>query len=489
MFLLLAAHSALALDAHGYELLGTSGNPHSFARVGSAYAQRSGSWDTLLGFDYAENPLAEAFPWGRESVISSLGTIYLGGGYSFGGLRVDGALPIHAMGEDQTGSFVAPGDARLGVLVPTFGEEALRPAMGVQANIWLPTGDETHHVGGLGPRASAAVVLEKELGNIGLVAMVGAEVGFPETDRNLVAGVGPMLGLGGRYHLTDAASAALEITSQSDVGGETWPVEATVSGRYRLPQGAWASVGAAAGLSEGVGAASFRAIVSVGWTYTKPDPPPPPLAVDPNLDTDGDGIRDVVDRCDDMAETFDGFADDDGCPEFDGDQDGVEFARDACPRDAIHPEQDPRYSDGCPKVAEFAGDRIVITQAIFFAEGRAELMASATPVLEAVLAVMNEHPEIAYYLVEGHTNRNGGDAFNLRLSDARAFSVMTWLGQRGMPSGRLLSKGFGEARPLVEPDDPDAGAVNRRVEFRVAAVEELPKDARRLEVPSDVREK
>jgi outer membrane protein OmpA-like peptidoglycan-associated protein len=486
MLLLLAATQAFALDAHGYELLGTSGNPHSFARVGSAYAGRSGSWDTLLGFDYAQNPLAETFPWGREAVMPSLGTIYAAGGYSFGGLRVDGALPIHAMGEDQTGSFVAPGDARVGVLVPTLGESGLRPALGVQANIWLPTGDETHHLGGLGPRASAAAVFEKEFDNVGLVAMLGAEIGLPEQDRNLVAGVGPMLGLGARYHITDAASASLEVTSQSDLGGQTWPVEATLSGRYRLPAGAWASVGAAAGLTEGVGAASFRAIVSVGWTYMKPEPPPPPPAVDPNLDTDGDGIPDVIDQCDDMAETYDGFDDEDGCPEFDGDQDGVPFERDACPRDPIHPEQDPRYSDGCPKVAEFAGDRIVITQAIFFAEGRAELMPSAMPVLEAVLGVINDHPEIAYFLVEGHTNQNGSDAFNLRLSDARAFAVMSWLGEQGVPSGRLLSKGFGESRSLVEADDPSAEAVNRRVEFRVVSVEEFPRDARRLEVPRDV---
>ncbi len=486
---LLACSTALALDAHGFELLGTSGNPHSFTRVGSAYAGRSGSWDALTGFDYAQNPLAETMPWGREPVLSSLGTLYVGGGYSFGGLRLDGALPIHAMGEDQTGSFSAPGDARLGVLVPTFGEQGLRPALGLQANVWLPTGDELHHVGGLGPRASVAAVAEKGLGNVGLVAMVGAEIGYPEQDRNLVAGIGPMVGLGARYNVSDAASAALEVTSQSDMGLGTWPVEATLSGRYRLPAGAWAALGGSAGLTDGVGAASWRAFVTVGWTYTRPEPPAPPPAVDPNLDTDGDGIPDVLDHCDDMAETYDGFDDDDGCPEFDGDADGVPFEKDECPRDPIRPEQDPRFSDGCPKVAEFAGDRIVITEAIFFAEGRAELMPSAIPVLEAVLAVVHEHPEIPYFLVEGHTNSNGSDLFNLRLSDARAFAVMTWLGQHGVPGDRLLSKGFGESRPLVPGDEPDAEAVNRRVEFKVVKIEDVPRDARRLTVPTDVRER
>ncbi len=484
--MLLLIGTAVALDAHGFELLGTSGDPFTFTRIGSAHAGRSGSWDALVGFDYADTPLAESFPWGRESVLASLGTVVLGGGYSFGGLRVDAALPFHAFGVDQTGSFSTTGDARVGVVVPAVAAKGWAPAIAVQSNLWLPTGDETHHVGNLGPSVSVAAVAEMAIGNVGLIAMLGIQGGFPEDERNVLSGSGPMIALGGHYRITDAASAALEFTSQSDLGIASLPLEATLSGRYRLPAGAWAALGGAAGINDGVGAAKYRAFVTVGWTYTEPPPPPPPPTIDPNLDTDGDGLVDIHDKCDDMAETFDGFDDGDGCPEFDGDTDGVPFERDVCPREAIHPEQDPRYSDGCPKVAEFAGDRIVITEAIFFAEGRSELMPSATPVLEAVLGVVEQHPEIPYFLVEGHTNSNGSEAFNLRLSDARAFSVMAWMGDHGVPRSRMLSKGFGEGRPLVPVTEPDAEAVNRRVEFRVLKVEDIPRDARRLDVPADV---
>ena len=476
-----------AIDAHGYQLFGTTGDPSAFPRIGSAYAGRSGSWDALMGFDYASAPLAEQFPWGRETVLESVGTVALAGGYSFGGLRIDGALPFHAFGEDQSGGFSTTGDMRLGVLVPAFKAKGLRPAFAVQGNIWAPTGDESHHLGSVGPRAGIVALAQQEFGQVGLVAMLGAEAGFPEADRNLQADIGPLLGGGVSYQASDALSGMLELTSQTDIGSITWPLEASVSGRYRLPAGAWASVGGAAGLSDGVGAAEWRAFFSLGWTYNKPAPPAMAPAIDPNLDTDGDGIRDVDDHCDDMAETVDGFDDDDGCPEFDGDADGVPFEKDECPREAIHPEQDPRYSDGCPKVAEFAGDRIVITEAIFFREARAELLPSAIPVLEAVRGVMAEHPEIPYFLVEGHTNTNGSDTYNLRLSDARAYAVMDWLVQYGVEPKRLLSKGFGEARLLVPEDHGDAEAINRRVEFRVATVEDLPVDARTLAVPEDVR--
>jgi OOP family OmpA-OmpF porin len=104
-----------------------------------------------------------------------------------------------------------------------------------------------------------------------------------------------------------------------------------------------------------------------------------------------------------------------------------------------------------------------------------------------VARVMNAHPEIPFFLVEGHTNSNGADLWNLRLSDARAFAVIQWLSAHGVDSSRLLSKGFGESRPLVPDSHPDAMAINRRVEFRIVRVEELPGDARSVRVPDDAR--
>jgi outer membrane protein OmpA-like peptidoglycan-associated protein len=210
-------------------------------------------------------------------------------------------------------------------------------------------------------------------------------------------------------------------------------------------------------------------------------------ALSATSDRDGDGFLDRVDACPDNPETLDGFTDDDGCPELDGDADGVAFERDACPREAILPEQDPRHSDGCPHVAELAGDRIIITETIFFREGRAELLPSAESILAAVAEVLLAHPEVANILVEGHTNSNGNDLYNLRLSDARAFAVATWLGEHGVAAERLISKGYGETRLLVPESHPDAAAINRRVEFKVVQVEGIPADARRVEVPEDVR--
>jgi outer membrane protein OmpA-like peptidoglycan-associated protein len=64
-------------------------------------------------------------------------------------------------------------------------------------------------------------------------------------------------------------------------------------------------------------------------------------------DRDQDGFVDSQDPCPAEAEDFDGFEDDDGCPEFDNDKDGIEDARDRCP---MKPEDMDNVDDldGCP---------------------------------------------------------------------------------------------------------------------------------------------
>jgi len=60
-------------------------------------------------------------------------------------------------------------------------------------------------------------------------------------------------------------------------------------------------------------------------------------------DRDGDGIVDAIDKCPDEPEDFDGFEDDDGCPDPDNDHDGIPDVQDKCPNIAGPPP------DGCPK--------------------------------------------------------------------------------------------------------------------------------------------
>lgn len=70
----------------------------------------------------------------------------------------------------------------------------------------------------------------------------------------------------------------------------------------------------------------------------------------------------------------------------------------------------------------------------------------------------------AAFVVEGHTDGQGSDEYNLDLSIRRANAVVGYLEAQGVPNAKLEAKGLGKARPIVA--DPMASA-NRRVETRL----------------------
>ena len=70
--------------------------------------------------------------------------------------------------------------------------------------------------------------------------------------------------------------------------------------------------------------------------------------------------------------------------------------------------------------------------------------------------------------IEGHTDSDGSDSSNLRLSQARAEAVREYLISRGsVASVRLGAEGFGETIPIDTNRTAAGKANNRRVEFRI----------------------
>jgi len=69
----------------------------------------------------------------------------------------------------------------------------------------------------------------------------------------------------------------------------------------------------------------------------------------PEDDNDKDGVKDLVDKCPNIAEDLDGYEDEDGCPEDDNDKDGIKDVDDKCPNE---PEDMDDYEDldGCPEL-------------------------------------------------------------------------------------------------------------------------------------------
>ncbi|MGB7478143.1 MAG: OmpA family protein [Polyangiales bacterium] len=187
------------------------------------------------------------------------------------------------------------------------------------------------------------------------------------------------------------------------------------------------------------------------------------------VDTDGDGIVDEDDACPNEPEDFDGFADEDGCPDPDPDRDGdgVIDRLDNCPD-----EPGPEENQGCPEEQQVVIEesRLEIMDKIYFNVDSADLQRRSHAVLDNVAEVLNVHPEISLVRVEGHTDSTGSAGYNLRLSQRRVDSVVRYLVDTGgVSNDRLAAEGFGETRPLVPNAKTKAElAQNRRVEFHIA---------------------
>ncbi|WP_439524825.1 OmpA family protein [Marivita sp.] len=101
---------------------------------------------------------------------------------------------------------------------------------------------------------------------------------------------------------------------------------------------------------------------------------------------------------------------------------------------------------------------------IFFPSGSTRLDDKSIPLLENLYDIVNRCPSFRLEIA-GHTDSVGSDQQNQTISERRAASVVTWLRDKGIPTDRMISVGYGEARPIVANDTPANRARNRRIEF------------------------
>jgi chemotaxis protein MotB len=106
---------------------------------------------------------------------------------------------------------------------------------------------------------------------------------------------------------------------------------------------------------------------------------------------------------------------------------------------------------------------------VLFDSGKAELRSGAFPVLDKVAQVLKE-VEDQPVGIEGHTDnvpiQRSGWADNKALSYARANAVADYLVEKhGIDSGRLMTIGYGEDKPIADNDSAGGRQQNRRVEI------------------------
>jgi len=175
-------------------------------------------------------------------------------------------------------------------------------------------------------------------------------------------------------------------------------------------------------------------------------------------DADGDGIADKSDKCPEVK----GPKENGGCPWPDKDGDKVFDKDDKCPDVA-----GTVANQGCPEVTDEAIKKLNdYAKTILFDTAKASFQKQTFPVLEAITAILKEYPT-AKFSIEGHTDSDGKDAANQKLSEDRAGAVKGYLVEHGIAADRLTSAGYGETKPIDSNKTKAGKANNRRVEVKL----------------------
>lgn len=107
----------------------------------------------------------------------------------------------------------------------------------------------------------------------------------------------------------------------------------------------------------------------------------------------------------------------------------------------------------------------VATQGVYFESGSDQIKPESTPTLKEIGTMLADHPELRLS-IEGHTDSDGVDEYNMTLSQNRANAVRGYLITNfNIASDRLQTQGFGETKPVSPNTTSEGKANNRRVEL------------------------
>ena len=241
------------------------------------------------------------------------------------------------------------------------------------------------------------------------------------------------------------------------------------------------------------------ALAQLPSTLEKVDPKAPCFRW-PAVDLDHDGVFDRIDRCDNTP--LGAVVDEWGCP-IDSDHDGVYDGLDKCPdtppgekvdaqgcsgvqrsgstRSLTEPSPTPPPAPAPPPPAPVSeterqlveGGRIRLEN-VYFETASAKLLPESEATLNEVGSVLEKFVDLKLE-VQGHSDSRGSARYNLKLSQARAESVRSWLlAHFHLRDENLVAKGYGESQLEVKERNDEDRQRNRRVVIKVLNPEALP---------------
>src|ERR1043165_1720418 len=344
-------------------------------------------------------------------------------------LEVGASLPFTIV----DGSVDGQGVGDLGLHMKARVARIGRVGLGGIASVYVPTGsDRNMFVGEAATTPQFTAVADASFGRLRLAVNGGLRLRRTTTMGSVTSATARPVGIAAAYALApEKVEIVGEVLGSFPTGDGYRSAEALGGLKVYLAKNSYMSLGAGRGLLSGeAGNPDFRAVIGIVFepkpaqrvSHSIPDAGvaevTPPKQPDPDLDSDNDLIRDKDDRCPNDMEDYDGEEDEDGCPE---------------------PSRE-RIVD--------VGSELVTLQPIEFEFDKDILRDSAYPILDEVVKAFINNPDIQLVEVQGHTDEQCNDAYNMDLSVRRAATVMRYLQEHGVENARLSSNGYGETRPV-----------------------------------------
>jgi len=104
-------------------------------------------------------------------------------------------------------------------------------------------------------------------------------------------------------------------------------------------------------------------------------------------------------------------------------------------------------------------------ETVYFDFDKSSIRNDSAGVLRNNAGVIKENADWGQITVEGNTDERGSEEYNLALGERRAVAVKRYLVDLGVPTTRLRTVSFGEAKPAVPGHDESAWRYNRRSDF------------------------
>ena len=86
--------------------------------------------------------------------------------------------------------------------------------------------------------------------------------------------------------------------------------------------------------------------------------------------------------------------------------------------------------------------------------------------INSFVEFLKKYPNVAVE-IQGHTDSDGNDKHNQKLSENRAKSIKKYMIRKGIVGSRITAVGYGETTPKYPNDTPENKQMNRRIEAKI----------------------